>query len=104
MALKMSFLKITQNRYGRRRSARHVALRCCGKNGASVHEYTPLQVKVAITGYGKSDKAAVAAMVPRLVTIAAKKRLDDEMDAIAIGADLPGFCPLTPGYPPALLR
>lgn len=51
----------------------------------SVHEYTPLQVKVAITGYGKSDKSAIAAMVPRLVTIPAKKRLDDEMDAIAIG-------------------
>jgi crossover junction endodeoxyribonuclease RuvC len=55
------------------------------KNGLPCYEYTPLQVKVAITGYGKSDKAAVAAMVPRLVTIAQKKRLDDEMDAIAIG-------------------
>jgi crossover junction endodeoxyribonuclease RuvC len=53
--------------------------------GLPVHEYTPLQVKVAITGYGKSDKAAIAAMVPRLVTIPPKKRLDDEMDAIAVG-------------------
>ena len=53
--------------------------------GLPAHEYTPLQVKVAITGYGKSDKAAIAAMIPRLVTIPAKKRLDDEMDAIAVG-------------------
>lgn len=53
--------------------------------GLPVHEYTPLQVKVAITGYGKSDKAAIAAMVPRLVTIPPKKRLDDEIDAIAVG-------------------
>ena len=49
-------------------------------------EYTPLQVKVAITGYGKSDKAAVAAMVSRLVSLpTAGKRLDDELDAIAVG-------------------
>ncbi|OGC88745.1 crossover junction endodeoxyribonuclease RuvC [Candidatus Adlerbacteria bacterium RIFOXYC1_FULL_48_26] len=53
--------------------------------GLPAHEYTPLQVKVAITGYGKSDKAAIAAMIPRLVTIPEKKRLDDEMDAIAVG-------------------
>jgi crossover junction endodeoxyribonuclease RuvC len=53
--------------------------------GLAVHEYTPLQVKVAITGYGKSDKAAIAAMVPRLVLLAPGKRLDDEMDAIAVG-------------------
>jgi crossover junction endodeoxyribonuclease RuvC len=50
-----------------------------------VHEYTPLQVKVAVTGYGKSDKTAVAAMVPRLVQISKQARLDDELDAIAVG-------------------
>lgn len=50
-----------------------------------VHQYTPLEVKVAITGYGKSDKRAVAHMVARLVTLPVKKRLDDELDAIAVG-------------------
>ncbi len=55
------------------------------KNGLTIYEYTPMQVKVAITGYGKSDKSAVAAMVPRLVTLTPKKRLDDELDAIAVG-------------------
>ncbi len=50
-----------------------------------VHEYTPLQVKVAVTGYGKSDKRAVALMVQKLVSIQDKKRLDDELDAIAVG-------------------
>lgn len=54
-------------------------------HGLPLHEYTPLEVKVAITGYGKSDKAAVAAMVARLVRLPEKKRLDDEMDAIAVG-------------------
>jgi len=50
-----------------------------------VFEYTPLEVKVAITGWGKSDKAGVGQMVKRLVNVPPKKRLDDELDAIAIG-------------------
>ena len=47
--------------------------------------YTPLQVKVALTGYGKSDKRAVSAMLARLVRLPEKRRLDDEVDAIAVG-------------------
>ena len=49
------------------------------------HEYTPLQVKVAVTGNGRSEKAGIAAMVPRLVALPTGKRLDDELDAIAVG-------------------
>ncbi len=55
------------------------------QKGLTVYDYTPLEVKIAITGYGKSDKRAVAAMVPRLVRLPARARLDDEMDAIAVG-------------------
>jgi crossover junction endodeoxyribonuclease RuvC len=54
-------------------------------HGLTVYDYTPLEVKIAITGYGKSDKKAVAAMVPRLVRLPLRSRLDDEMDAIAVG-------------------
>lgn len=53
--------------------------------GLPVYGYTPSEVKIAITGYGKSDKAAVALMVPRLVSLPARARLDDEVDAIAVG-------------------
>jgi crossover junction endodeoxyribonuclease RuvC len=53
--------------------------------GLAAYQYTTLEVKVAVTGYGKSDKHAVAAMVGRLVALPEKKRLDDELDAIAIG-------------------
>lgn len=53
--------------------------------GLPVLEYTPLQVKSAVTGYGKSDKRAVSLMVERLVVLPKRKRLDDELDAIAIG-------------------
>lgn len=65
--------------------ARGVLAYIAAQRGLPVHQYTPLQVKVATTGYGKSDKAAVAAMVARLVALPEKKRLDDELDAIAIG-------------------
>lgn len=63
--------------------------------GLVVHQYTPLEVKVAITGYGKSDKRAVAMMVERLVALPPKKRLDDELDAIAVGLT----CLTSAGYP-----
>lgn len=53
--------------------------------GLAVHQYTPLQVKVAVTGYGKSDKRAVGAMVQRILSILPSKKLDDELDAIAVG-------------------
>lgn len=53
--------------------------------GLPLYQYTPAEVKIAVTGYGKSDKRAVEAMVPRLVKLEKKKRLDDELDAIAVG-------------------
>lgn len=51
----------------------------------TIHHYTPAQVKIAITGYGRSDKKAIAVMVPKLLGISIDKRLDDELDAIAVG-------------------
>jgi crossover junction endodeoxyribonuclease RuvC len=51
----------------------------------AVHQYTPSEVKVAVTGHGASDKRAVSLMVGKLVDIPPGKRLDDELDAIAVG-------------------
>jgi len=53
--------------------------------GLHLFEYSPAEVKVAVTGYGKGDKRAVAAMVPKLIALPPKVRLDDELDAIAVG-------------------
>ena len=50
----------------------------------ALFEYTPLEIKVAVTGYGKSDKRAIMDMVPRLIKLPARKMLDDEVDAIAV--------------------
>lgn len=64
--------------------ARGAALSAAAEAGLSVSEHAPQQVKLAVTGYGAADKKAVAAMVPRLVQLPPKKRLDDELDAIAL--------------------
>lgn len=53
--------------------------------GANVFEYGPQKIKVAVTGYGKSDKKAMTDMVKRLIKDAPKDALDDEYDAIAVG-------------------
>lgn len=55
------------------------------QNRLPVFQYSPQQVKLATTGYGNSDKQAVALMVERLVDLPKVKRLDDEIDAIAVG-------------------
>ena len=51
----------------------------------TVYEFGPQEVKVAVTGYGKSDKHAVIDMVLRLIPDAPSKAHDDEYDAIAVG-------------------
>ncbi|HZS43222.1 MAG TPA: crossover junction endodeoxyribonuclease RuvC [Candidatus Paceibacterota bacterium] len=48
-------------------------------------EYTPLQIKVAVTGYGGGDKKQVISMIEKLVTIDKNIAHDDEYDAIAVG-------------------
>ncbi len=65
--------------------ARGVVLSEAARQGLAVYEYSPLQVKVAVTGYGRSDKSQVIMMVEKLVQMPKKRALDDEYDAIAIG-------------------
>lgn len=65
--------------------ARGAVLAVSGAHTLPVREYSPQQVKLAVTGYGNADKRAVARMVQKLVALPQKKRLDDELDAIALG-------------------
>jgi crossover junction endodeoxyribonuclease RuvC len=64
--------------------ARGAALSAAAEAGLSVSEHSPQQVKLAVTGYGNADKKSVASMIPRLIALPPKKRLDDELDAIAL--------------------
>ncbi len=65
--------------------ARGAVVFAAKRNGCKVVEFGPQEIKVAITGYGKSDKFAVIDMVKRLVKNAPDSALDDEYDAIAVG-------------------
>ena len=65
--------------------ARGVLLCAAEKNKLPIYEYSPLEIKVAVTGYGKSDKDQVTDMVKRLIRIEKEDVLDDEYDAIAVG-------------------
>ncbi len=65
--------------------ARGVILYLAKKSGCLVYEFGPQEIKIATTGYGKSDKASVIAMVKRLVKNVPENALDDEYDAIAVG-------------------
>jgi len=65
--------------------ARGMILHVAQKAGCAIVELSPQEVKIAVTGYGKSDKRAVIDMTKRLVRNVPNDVLDDEYDAIAVG-------------------
>jgi crossover junction endodeoxyribonuclease RuvC len=61
-----------------------VAMLCAARRGLPVALHTPSEVKAAITGSGRADKAQVAAMVTRLLRLEAPPRPADAADALAL--------------------
>lgn len=64
--------------------ARGVILCRCRREGLEIHEYTPLQVKQAVVGYGRADKKQVITMVTMLLGLSKPPKPDDTADALAI--------------------
>lgn len=64
--------------------ARGVILLTGVENGLGIDEFTPLQVKQAITGYGRAEKAQMQKMVAVTLGIKGKIKSDDAADALAI--------------------
>lgn len=64
--------------------ARGAILLCGVKNGMRIAEYTPLQVKQAVVGYGRADKKQVITMVNVLLKLEKGPKLDDTSDALAV--------------------
>ncbi|MDD3480945.1 MAG: crossover junction endodeoxyribonuclease RuvC [Patescibacteria group bacterium] len=64
--------------------ARGVMLLSARKAGLSVFEYTPLEVKMALTGYGRADKRQMQQMVKTLLSLTEIPKPDDAADALAI--------------------
>ena len=63
--------------------ARGVLLLCCAQNNVLLAEYTPLQVKQALVGYGRADKKQMQAMVKAILNLETVPKPDDTADALA---------------------
>ncbi len=85
LAIETLFMTTNQKTVMGVSEARGVIMYEASRAGITVFEYTPLQIKIATTGYGRATKEQVESMTLRLITIPKKARIDDEMDAIAVG-------------------
>jgi len=63
--------------------ARGVVLLCGEQNSLELHEYTPLQIKQALTGYGRADKKQMQEMVRVILELKDVPKPDDAADALA---------------------
>ncbi|MBN2984827.1 MULTISPECIES: crossover junction endodeoxyribonuclease RuvC [Cohnella] len=64
--------------------ARGVFLLAAAQRGIPVGEYTPMQVKQSVVGYGGAEKKQVQEMVKRLLKLSAVPKPDDVADALAV--------------------
>lgn len=64
--------------------ARGVILLAATMHGLKVHEYTPMQVKQSVVGYGKAEKRQVMEMTKTLLRLPCVPKPDDTADALAL--------------------
>lgn len=64
--------------------ARGVIILTTALAGLPVREFTPLQVKLALTGYGRADKNQIQQMVKNILRLKSAPRPDDAADALAV--------------------
>lgn len=65
--------------------ARGVILLCARLNDLNFREYTPIQVKQGVVGYGRAKKQQVMEMVKKLLNLKKVPKPDDAADALAVG-------------------
>ncbi len=63
--------------------ARGVAILACANSGLEIAEYTPLQIKQALVGYGRAEKKQVQSMVKTILNLREVPKPDDTADALA---------------------
>jgi crossover junction endodeoxyribonuclease RuvC len=64
--------------------ARGIVILATAMSKVEIFEYTPLQVKQAVAGYGKAEKGQVQRMVQMLLQLQQRPPVDDEADALAV--------------------
>lgn len=84
MALETLFITKNQKTAMRVAEARGIIIYEATKRNVPVFEYSPMEIKTAVTGDGSSDKTRIIKMVGLLVDMPDTKKLDDEYDAVAV--------------------
>ncbi len=84
IAIEELFFNTNQTTGIRVAEARGVIVMCAYRMGLKVFEYTPLQVKQAVVGYGRAEKKQVITMVTMLLNLKKPPKPDDTADALAI--------------------
>lgn len=85
LALEKVFWGNNQKTASQISEVRGVLLYLATKNNLNIFEYTPMEIKLTIAGYGKASKNQVIKMTEMLSGLKDKKEHDDEYDAIATG-------------------
>jgi crossover junction endodeoxyribonuclease RuvC len=85
VALEKLFFAANQKTATKVSEVRGVLIYLTAKHGKELAEYTPLQIKQTVAGFGQANKKQVTEMVKRLIKLETKPKHDDEFDAIAIG-------------------
>ncbi len=85
LSIENLFLSNNQKTAMRVSEVRGAILYICKKNKLTIKEFTPLQIKMSVTGNGKGTKEQIIRMVRLLVPNIKKNAIDDEYDAIAAG-------------------
>lgn len=84
MAIEELFFNTNQKTAISVAEARGVLLLCAELNGKNIYEYTPLQVKQSVVGYGRAEKNQVITMVKMILGLESAPNLDDTADALAV--------------------
>ncbi|MBQ4602843.1 MAG: crossover junction endodeoxyribonuclease RuvC [Clostridia bacterium] len=84
MAIEELFFNSNQKTAIQVAEARGVILLAARNNQLRINEYTPLQVKQAVVGYGRAEKKQVISMVTMLLGLKEPPKPDDTADALAI--------------------
>ena len=63
---------------------RGVAILAAAKSGVDVFEYTPLQVKQAVVGYGRAEKSQMQQMIKAILNLETIPKPDDVADALGV--------------------
>jgi crossover junction endodeoxyribonuclease RuvC len=94
IALETLFFSVNKKTVIAVAEARGIIVTLAGLHTLQLIELSPQEVKVAMTGIGNADKKAVQKMVALMLKIDISKRLDDEIDAIALGIAAAGVLKL----------